>query len=57
MHLDRLIGVHDDRDEDAEHHVYEEADEDVEVQAAVPPDVRTRVLDRGKSDVQFISID
>ncbi len=35
--LDNLIGVHDDRDEEGEHHVDEEGAEEVEVRLAVHP--------------------
>jgi len=35
--LDNLIGVHDDRDEEGEHHVDEEGAEEVEVHLAVHP--------------------
>jgi len=36
--LDDLVGVHDDRDEQGEDNVDEEADEEVEVDSAVNPD-------------------
>lgn len=36
--LDDLVGVHDDRDEQGEHHVDEQTDEEVEVDTAVDPD-------------------
>jgi hypothetical protein len=35
--LDNLIGVHDDRDEEGEHHVDEEGAEEVEIRLAVHP--------------------
>ncbi len=35
--LDNLVGVHDDRDEEGEHHVDEEGAEEVEVRLAVHP--------------------
>jgi hypothetical protein len=35
--LDNLIGVHDDRDEEGEHHVDEDGAEEVEVRLAVHP--------------------
>jgi len=35
--LDDLIGVHDDGDEEGEHHIDEEADEGVEIKPAVNP--------------------
>ncbi len=46
--LDNLIGVHDDRDEEGEHHVDEEGAEEVEVRLAVHPHRPRLNKNRGK---------
>lgn len=43
--LDRLIGIHDDGDEEAQYHINEEGDKGVEVDTGEPP--HHRILARG----------
>ena len=43
--LDDLVGVHDDRDEQGEHHVDEQTDEEVEVDTAEENYMR-RMIDK-----------
>ncbi len=44
-HLNSFIGVHDDGDEHTEYNINKETDEEIEVDATVPPYIATGVTD------------
>jgi hypothetical protein len=54
--LDNLVGVHDDRDKEGEHHVDEERAEEVEVRLAVHPH-RPRLNKTGGNNGKIITDD
>lgn len=55
--LDGFISVHDDGDKDTEYNVDKEADEDIEVDATVPPGIRVLFADCLKCVVHVVTID
>ena len=56
-HLQSLVGVHDDGDEDAEYDVDEEADKEVEIDTTVPPHPAVDVTHRCKRREDVVAVD
>ena len=57
IYLDRFVRVHDEGDEERQHHVDEQRDERVEVDAREPPDQLGALRYAGKGGEHVVAVD